>query len=364
MPEQFGEKQHEATQHRREQAREQGQVARSQDLASAVMLLGALGVLYYFGGGLVDYMIQLTRRQLGQHPGLETDQSLVVAQWQTMTGQVAALLLPIFGLMVLVALLINLVQVGILFLPNKLALDPNRINPLKGIQRIFSLSNGVRLLLGVFKIAVVGSVAVWSVWGQRDAILSLSTLAPMEIGQYLIEMILITCGKVGLALFLLALLDYIYQRWKHEQDLRMTTQEMREEMKTMQGDPQIVARRRAVQRQMVLNRIGSSVPKSDVVVTNPTELAIAIQYDHETMDAPVVVAKGAGIVAQRIRRLALEHSIPIVERKDLAQSLYKRVEIGKPISREQYAAMAEVLRYVYQLKGKTVAGVEGQGSRV
>ena len=134
----------------------------------------------------------------------------------------------------------------------------------------------------------------------------------------------------------------------------MSTQEMREEMKTLQGDPQIAARRRAVQRQLVLNRIGTAVPKSDVVVTNPTELAIAIQYDHETMDAPVVLAKGAGLLAQRIRRLALEHSVPIVERKDLAQALYKQVEISKPIPREQYAAMAEVLRYVYQLKGRTI----------
>ena len=354
MPEQFGEKQHEATQYRREQAREQGQVARSQDLGSAVMLLSALSILYYFGGGLVDYMLQLAHRQLGEYPGPAADQSLFVAQWQSIIGKLAALLLPIFGLMVLAALIINLMQVGFLFLPNKLAFDPNRINPLKGIQRIFSLSNGVRLILGVFKIAVVAAVAVWSVWGQKEAVLALGALAPLGIGKFLVEMILTTCGKVGLALLLLALLDYAYQLWKHEQDLRMTTQEMREEMKSLQGDPQIAARRRAVQRQLVLNRLGSSVPKSDVVVTNPTELAIAIQYDHESMDAPLVVAKGAGVIAQRIRRLALEHSIPIVERKELAQSLYKLVEIGKPIPREQYAAMAEVLRYDYQLKGKTL----------
>jgi len=138
----------------------------------------------------------------------------------------------------------------------------------------------------------------------------------------------------------------------------MTTQEVREEMKTLQGDPQIIARRRAVQRQLVLNRIGTAVPKADVVVTNPTELAIAIQYDHESMDAPIVVAKGAGTVAQKIRRLALENSVPVVERKELARALYKTVEIGKPIPADQYAAMAEVLRYVYELKGKTLPGAD------
>jgi flagellar biosynthetic protein FlhB len=157
---------------------------------------------------------------------------------------------------------------------------------------------------------------------------------------------------IGLALLLLAVLDYGVQRWKYEQDLRMTHQEIREEMKNVQGDPQIVARRRAIQRQMVLNRISTSVPKADVVVTNPTELAVAIQYDPQEMAAPVVVAKGAGVLAQRIRRLALENNIPVVERKPLAQLLYKEVDINKPIPTDSYAAVAEVLAYVYQLQGK------------
>ena len=136
----------------------------------------------------------------------------------------------------------------------------------------------------------------------------------------------------------------------------MTHQEIREEMKNLQGDPQIIARRRSVQRQMALNRIGDKVPTADVVVTNPTELAVAIRYDPAEMAAPVVVAKGAGVLAQRIRRLALEHGVPIVERKPLAQLLYKQVEVNQPIPDESYAAVAEVLAYVYQLKGKKVPG--------
>ena len=170
--------------------------------------------------------------------------------------------------------------------------------------------------------------------------------------KFLIDISLNTVLWVGVALLILAVFDYGLQRWKHEQDLRMTHQEVREEMKNLQGDPQIVARRRAIQRQMVLNRISSSVPKADVVVTNPTELAVAIQYDPEEMAAPVVVAKGAGVLAQRIRRLALEHNIPVVERKPLAQLLYKEVDIDKPIPTESYAAVAEVLAYVYQLKAR------------
>ena len=134
----------------------------------------------------------------------------------------------------------------------------------------------------------------------------------------------------------------------------MTTQEVREEMKSLQGDPQMAARRRQIQRQLVLNRMQTAVPQADVVVTNPTELAVAIKYDPTSMQAPIVVAKGAGVLAQRIRRLALDNNIPIVERKPLAQSLYKHVDINKPIPTEQYAAVAEILRYVYQLQGRTL----------
>ena len=140
----------------------------------------------------------------------------------------------------------------------------------------------------------------------------------------------------------------------------MTHQEIREEMKNLQGDPAIVARRRAIQRQMALNRIGDKVSKVDVVVTNPTELAVALQYDPATMAAPVVVAKGAGVLAQRIRRLALEHNIPVVERKPLAQLLYKEVSVNRPVPDQSYAAVAEVLAYVYQLKGKKMPGLSAR----
>jgi flagellar biosynthetic protein FlhB len=178
-----------------------------------------------------------------------------------------------------------------------------------------------------------------------------------QIAALLAQTVFWTCLKIGIALLVLALLDYGFQYWKHERDLRMTDQEIREEMKNLQGDPHIIARRRQIQRQLVLNRLSSAVPRADVVVTNPTELAVAIRYELETMAAPVVVAKGAGVLAQRIRRLALENNIPIVERKELARALYQNVEINQAIPTEQYAAVAEVLRYVYQLKGKPLPKV-------
>ena len=190
------------------------------------------------------------------------------------------------------------------------------------------------------------------IWSRHDEILRASAMSVPQLGFFLADITLKTVLWTGLALVILALFDYGLQRWKHEQDLKMTHQEVREEMKELQGDPQIVARRRQIQRQMVMNRISNAVPKADVIVTNPTELAVAIQYDPLEMAAPIVVAKGAGVLAQRIRRLGLENNIPIVERKPLAQLLYKDVDIGKPVPTESYAAVAEVLAYVYQLKGK------------
>ena len=352
MPEQFGDKQHEATDHRREQAREQGQVAKSQDLVSASLLLTAVGVLMLWGDNVAKLMANLMRSHLGGDAKLQMDRTAMTTHSYDILMTVGGVMVPILGALALVSIAVNVGQVGFLFLPDKLSADISRVSPFQGFKRIFSITNVAKLGFGVFKITIVAAIAGWAMWAELDQILRLGELEVGEIAAYIIKISLSTSFKIGVALFILAIIDYVFQRWKQEQDLRMTTQEVREEMKSLQGDPQIAARRKVVQRQLVLNRIGSSVPKADVVVTNPTELAIAIRYDHETMDAPLVQAKGAGVVAQRIRRIALENNIPVIERKDLARALYKHVEIGKPIPSGQYAAMAEVLRYVYQLKGK------------
>jgi flagellar biosynthetic protein FlhB len=281
----------------------------------------------------------------------------VVNQWVSVLFKLGKVLLPIFGTFFAVAVLANLGQVGFLFLPEKLGFDISRVSILKGAKRLVSISSVARLGFGIFKILVVATVAGWSLWAQRDEILGLTQLTTMSIASFLFEITFATCFKIGVALLILAILDYMFQRWKHERDLKMTTQEVREEMKSLQGDPQIVARRRAIQRQLVLNRMHNAVPDADVVITNPTELAIAIKYDHETMIAPIVTAKGAGVVAERIRRLALENNVPIVERKELARAIFKDVEIGQPIPSDQFAAMAEVLRFVYELQGRSLPGM-------
>jgi flagellar biosynthetic protein FlhB len=357
MPEQNGDKSQEPTQHRRQQAREQGQVARSQDLGSAFLLLAGLLILLMMGPRLVEFFGGYAAKQLSRDAWLSADLDFAVSQWTSIVSMLTKYLLPILGLVALAGIVSNLMQVGFLFLPDKVALDLTRIDPLKGLGRIFSLSNGVHLLFGIFKIAVIVGVAYVSLWNQREKILGLSGHGVGEIALLMLQILLWTALKIAGALLLLALLDYGFQWWKHEQDLKMTPQEIREELKNLEGNPQIVARRRQVQRQLALHRISSAVPKADVVITNPTELAVAVQYEPENMAAPIVVAKGAGLLAQRIRSLALEHNIPIVEKKPLAQALYREVDINHPIPQDKYAAVAEVLAYVYQLKGKTIPSI-------
>ena len=354
MPDQSGEKSQEATPHRKRQAREKGQVATSQDLTSAAVLVAALVVIMMFGGAVIEFAGTYMRRQLAGDAWLVIDPDLVVIEWHWLVTNLSIVLLPIFGLLFVSAILINLMQVGFLFVPQRLAPDISRVNPLAGLKRLFSLASVMRLTFGIFKTFVIAGVAMSSLYAQRGEILALASLEIPQIATAVMGIAIWTAIKVGVALLILALFDYAYQRWKHEQELRMTPQEVREEMKNLQGDPQIIARRRAVQRQLALNRMGDAVPSADVVITNPTELAVAIQYKPTEMAAPIVVAKGAGVIAQRIRRLALEHDVPIVEKKPLARLLYKEVEVNHPVTDESFAAVAEVLAYVYQLKGKTV----------
>ncbi len=352
MPDQDGDKSQEPTPHRRQKAREEGHVAKSQDLGSAVLLLAGVIALLWLGAALVDFLKDYTRSQLGGEAWLTADLGFATTQWNATVQGLGRVLLPIFGVVLLMAVVVNVAQVGFLFLPSKVVPDLKRLDPLKGLGRIFSVTSVARLGFGIFKIAIVASVAFWSLWAEREVIVGLTALAVPQFAVYLVEILLWTSLKIGVALLILALLDYAFQYWKNERDMKMTPQEVREEMRNLEGDPQIVARRRAVQRQLAMSRMGEAVPRADVVVTNPTELAVAIQYEAETMAAPVVVAKGAGVLAQRIRRLALENRIPIVEKKPLAQALYRDVEVNHPIPTDQFAAVAEVLAYVYQLQGK------------
>lgn len=354
MAEQNGDKKHPATDRRRRQAREQGQVVRSQDLTSAALLLAALAVLWWLGGPLSERIggamtEALVRPHVGPFDTQEATHQVLAA-----AARLGLAVAPILVAMMAAGVLINLTQTGPIFSPAKLVPKWSHISPLSGVKRIVSLPGWMRLAFGLFKVAVILGVAwVWlRVHGEE--LIGLGDRSVPQIAKLMFELLVGTGLWIGAALFLLALFEFAFQKWKHEQDLMMTDQEVRDELKETEGDPQVAARRRQVQRQLAMNRLSSDVPQADVVVSNPTELAIAIRYDPAEMAAPVVLAKGAGLVAQRIRRLALEHGIPVVERKPLAQILYKTVDVGETVPPDHYQAVAEVLRYVYQLQGREI----------
>ncbi|MFK8113729.1 MAG: flagellar biosynthesis protein FlhB [Rubripirellula sp.] len=357
MSDSSGDKKHSATERRRRQAREEGQVVKSQDLTSAALLLAGLATLWVFGkpaaGHLAGAMADsLANSRMGP---LGTDDA---THWLVgYAGRLTLAAVPMLLAMFVAGVLVNVVQSGLLLSTSKIVPKLSNINPLSGAKKIASLQGVMRLGFGLFKVAIITTVAYVALRHYRDPILNLAALSVPQIATVLFECLVGTCVWIGVALFVLAILEYAFQKWKHEQDMMMSDQEIRDEMKDTEGDPQVAARRRQIQRQMMMQRAESEVPKADVVVSNPTELAIAIQYDPLSMPAPIVLAKGAGPLAQKIRRIALENGVPVVERKPLAQVLYQTVEVGDIIPADHYQAVAEVLRYVYQLQGKDIPKV-------
>jgi flagellar biosynthetic protein FlhB len=313
-----------------------------------------MGALAWLGGSLAQYLAASLGRHLGASE-ITLDRGSFVTQSYAILAELGWALLPLLSAFFGIAVVASLAQTGFVYTPSRVVPDISRLDPLKGLGRIFSLPSVARLGFGLFKIAIVSGLAGVVVYQQWEAIVALPMLSLPEIAVFLVDLLFWTTVKIAAALLVLALFEYGFQRWKYEQDLRMTTQELKEELKLTQGNPE-VAQRRRVLRQLARQRIRAAVPKAEFVLTNPTELAIAIAYDADKMNAPIVAAKGAGAVARQIRRLALEHGIPIIERKPLAQAIYKLVEVNQPIPRQFYQAIGEVLRYVYELKGKPLPG--------
>jgi len=262
-----------------------------------------------------------------------------------------AVLLPFLLPIAVVGFIANIMQIGFQISTEAMSLKLSKLNPISGMKRFVSLKSLVELGKSIIKILFVGGIAYLVV---KSDLKEFPYLVQQEVGQ-----IILFIAKVSLKLFffvclamiVLAVLDYIYQRWQYEQDLKMTKQEVKDEYKQTHGDPKVKARIRGVQQEMARRRMMEAVPEADVVITNPTRLAIALKFDAREMIAPRVVAKGAGFVAERIREIAAEHQISMIEEKPLAQALFKMVEVGGYIPVELYRAVAEVLAYVYRLKG-------------
>lgn len=357
MPEHDAERTEAATPRRRQEAREEGNIARSPDLTAACSLLGAVVLLQLLGFKALGVMKAAMEAFLS--PGGLSGNPTRVDDLGSLAAYAGGVVVVAGGPLVLgvmaVGLLATVAQVGLVFTTKPLEPSLAKLSPLKGLSHLFDRRAAVRLGMSLAKLAAVAGLAAALVIRDLPAVLALGSLDTLPLFAAACGLVYGLALKLASALLVLALLDYAAQRWMREGDLRMTKQEVKEELKRMEGDPLVKQRRSRVARQLMLQRIGQAVPAADVVVTNPTHFAVALKYDAATMRSPKVVAKGADHLAMRIRQLALASGVPLVERKEVARALYKSVEVGQEVPPDLYTAVAEILAYVYRLSGRKSA---------
>lgn len=345
------EKTEEATDAKREDFRKKGQVAQTRELASALFILAASLGIYALSKFFFAELAELFNRSLGS--------DLVTAartgsfnELVILTGQKFLLLMaPILGVAFVVAIGSTVAQIGFLNVEDALVPKPEKIDPIAGFKRMFNLRTLVEGLKAVIKLLFIGGVTYLVFKSEVMVIPFLMEKSPAEIMAYMGAMSAKILGVVGLAMVVIAAIDYFFQRWDLEKQMMMSKDEVKEEVKSREGDPMIKARVRRIQRDLANRRMMDKVPKATVIVTNPTHIAVALKYD-ETLPAPQIVAMGADLIAEKIRNLAKEHNIPIVENKPLARTIFKTLKIGQVIPRELFVAVAEVLSYVFRLQKK------------
>jgi flagellar biosynthetic protein FlhB len=281
---------------------------------------------------------------------LAVSEAATVATYVAVAG--GRIALPMLLMLAVAAYLFQFIQVGWLITLKPLKPNLGKLNPISGAKRLVGLNSWFKAALSVVKLAIIMAVVVLTIYQYRREIVVMAYLSPLQgVGKSAL-LVLDLSIRLLAVLILLGLIDLAYQRWKHYQDLKMTKQEVKDELKSVEGDPLVKRRRYRMQQSIAMQRINAAVPKADVIVTNPEHISIAIRYDAEKMNAPTVVAKGADHLALRIRQLALLNGIPIVERPPLARALYRQVGVGQEIPPDFYNAVAEILAYVYQLDGR------------
>lgn len=341
---------------RLQKAREDGQVPQSRELTTFVLLMTGGTSLWVMSGHLGQALSNIVRSALHFEPEIAREPAHVMAQLSRQFFEAALALAPFFLLLLLAILAAPLLLRGWLVSPKALMPKFSKLNPVSGLKRIFSHQGLVELLKAIAKAGLLGTIAVWLIWSNLDAIFSLVSEAPASAIRHMGDLI----GKVFLliagTMVFIVLLDVPYQLWSHHKKLRMSKEELRKEAKESEGDPHIKARIRAQQREMARRRMMAEVPTADVVVTNPTHYAVALRYEEGKMGAPRVVAKGADAVALRIREIAAEHHVPLLEAPPLARALFRHAELGDEIPAALYAAVAEVLAYVFQLRRYQTTG--------
>lgn len=344
-----GEKTEEATPKRKQEARKKGQVAKSTEISSAFVILAGFYTLKLLGVGVYT---ELASFMTGIFSHLSTtDLTIDAVQLLAMSFElvIAKTILPLLLVIMTISLAINFMQVGAMFSTEVLMPDFGKINPLSGFQRLFSKRSLVELAKALIKVGIIGYFIYRFALMKTNDIPKFINMELVDSLKVVGSLVIDLAFQIITVMMILAVFDYMYQWWEHNQSLKMSKEEVKEEMKQTEGNPQIKSKIKEKQRAMAMRRMMQEVPRADVVVTNPTHLAIALKYE-KSMAAPVIVAKGQDFLAERIKQVARENKVAIVENKPLARALYPAVEIGDVIPPELYQAVAEVLAYVYRLK--------------
>lgn len=348
--ESFQDKTEPATPKKREDARKKGQVAKSRELSSIAVLSAGVLYLYFSAKGLTIRLGDFIYDTFAYIPRLNIRDDRLLSLLIQAGERFLWMILPILLILSVIALLANYLQAGLIWSVDPLTPKASKINPLKGLKKMVSKRSLVELAKSIGKIVIVGWAAFSTLKNESINILPLMYEEKVQIISLLGHISFKVAIKCCWVIAILAILDYLYQKWDFEQNLKMTKQEIKDEHKQTEGDPLVKSRIRSIQREMARRRMMEEVPKADVVITNPTHLAVALKYDRAVgMSAPIVVAKGANKIAQRIQQVARENDIPLVEDKHLAQNLYK-LDFGEEVPPQFYQAVAEILAYVYGLK--------------
>lgn len=344
-----GEKTEEATPKKKQDSKKKGQVAKSQDFNAALVLIALVTTLYggrgFFGDRLQSFMKFILSYEL--NVPLTDDQ--VFSLFALVFQSFFTLMAPIFIVAVILGVFVNIVQVGFMFSPEIIKPKISKLNPIQGFKKIFSKKSLMELAKSLMKISIVSFVVYLMVKGDVEKLFFISDMSVIAIGSYLAGLIFKICLGAGIIFLFIAVLDFAFQKWEHKENIKMTKHEVKQEMKQSEGDPQLKSKIKQKQREMSMGRMMESIPEATVVVTNPTHYAVALKYE-EDMDAPLVVAKGTGYVALKIKEKAKEENIPMVENKAIAQTLYKNVEIDDIIPMELYQAVAEIIASIYKLR--------------
>jgi flagellar biosynthetic protein FlhB len=345
-----------ASPRRLEKAREEGQVARSRELVTFVMLTTGVGALWILGEMIGGHFDSALRNGLQFERASAFDASHMMVQAGSAVLHAMQALMPVLFMMLVAALVAPMMLGGWLLSGKSLAPNFSKLNPVAGIGRMFSAESLAELIKTIVKSLLVGGVAWWVISGKLDAIMALMNEPARAALPHTLHLVAGSCALIIASLLLVALIDVPYQLWSHARKLRMSREDLRQEQKESDGDPQVKAQIRRQQQQMARRRMMAEVPKADIVVTNPTHFAVALKYHDKDMRAPRVVAKGSDLVALRIRAMAEEHKVPVLEAPPLTRALFRHTQLGDEIPAALYAAVAEVLAWAYQLNR---AGTEG-----